>query len=99
MMPDVLAALAVFLMLNLLAGLVRIYRGPTAVDRLLAAQLLGTTGTAVLMVLAARQGGTALLDAAILFALLAAVTLIAFVCRVWSSLPPDNPDEDHHDMA
>jgi multicomponent Na+:H+ antiporter subunit F len=93
-MDNVYAATAVFLMLNLLAGLVRIYLGPTPADRLLAAQLLGTTGTAVLMILAAQTGTTPLLDAAIVFALLAAVTLIAFVCRLWSKLPVDNGEHD-----
>lgn len=94
MMDNIYAAVAVFLMLNLLAGLVRIYIGPTPADRLLAAQLLGTTGTAVLMILAATLRSTPLLDAAIIFALLAAVTLIAFVCRLWSKLPADSGDND-----
>lgn len=34
------------------AGLVRIARGPTPADRMLAAQLFGTTGVAVLLLLA-----------------------------------------------
>lgn len=92
-MDNLLIAMAVFLMLNLLAGLARIFQGPTAADRLLAAQLLGTTGTAVLIVFAARQQTSSLLDAAIVFALLAAVTLVAFVCRVWSDLPEAPPEE------
>jgi multicomponent Na+:H+ antiporter subunit F len=36
-------ALALFLILNLGAGIWRVLRGPTAVDRMLAAQLFGTT--------------------------------------------------------
>ncbi|HMP89021.1 MAG TPA: monovalent cation/H+ antiporter complex subunit F [Kiritimatiellia bacterium] len=96
-MDNAYAAVSVFLMLNLLAGLVRIYRGPTPADRLLAAQLLGTTGTAVLLVLSAWQGLGALIDAAIIFALLAAVTLIAFVCRLWTSLPAES--EEHDDVV
>jgi multicomponent Na+:H+ antiporter subunit F len=89
--------MAVFLLLNLLAGLVRVHRGPSAADRLLAAQLLGTTGTGILMLLAALQQSTAILDAALLIALLAAVILIVFVCRVWSGaaepVPPAEGEE------
>jgi len=96
-MSSVYAAMAVFLMLNLLAGLCRIYLGPTPADRLLAAQLLGTTGTAVLMVLAAWKSLPPLLDVAIIFSLLAAVTLIAFVCRLWTTLPKES--EDYEDAA
>ena len=48
-MPDLDLALAFFLLLNIAAGLLRIVRGPTRVDRMLAAQLFGTTGVAVLL--------------------------------------------------
>ncbi len=97
-MPEVYAAVAFFLMLNLLAGLIRIYRGPTPADRLLATQLLGTTGTGVLLILAVGQEVPALIDAALIFSLLAAVTLIAFVCRLWMNLPPE-PEEVSHDSV
>jgi multicomponent Na+:H+ antiporter subunit F len=96
-MDNLYAIVAVFLMMNLLAGLFRIYVGPTPADRLLAAQLLGTTGTAILLVLSAWLSMSPLVDAAIIFALLAAVTLIAFVCRLWTSLPAES--EDHDDAA
>lgn len=96
-MDNVYAAVSVFLMLNLLAGLFRIYLGPTPADRLLAAQLLGTTGTTVLLVLAAWRQVPALVDAAIIFSLLAAVTLIAFVCRLWTNLPEE--EEEPVDVA
>jgi multicomponent Na+:H+ antiporter subunit F len=46
-MPDRNLALAFFLLLNIAAGWLRIVRGPTRVDRMLAAQLFGTTGVAV----------------------------------------------------
>jgi multicomponent Na+:H+ antiporter subunit F len=96
-MDRVYALVAVFLMLNLLAGLFRIYKGPTPSDRLLAAQLMGTTGTGILLLMATWFAMEPLVDAAIVFALLAAVTLIAFVCRLWSSLPAES--EDHDDVA
>lgn len=96
-MDKAYAMMAIFLMLNLLAGLFRIYAGPTPADRLLATQLLGTTGTAVLLVFAMWFGQRALIDAAMVFALLAAVTLIAFVCRLWSQLPAET--EEHDDLS
>ncbi len=96
-MDNVYALVAIFLMLNMLTGLFRIYAGPTPADRLLAAQLLGTTGTAVLLVFSAWFGQRALIDAAMIFAVLAAVTLIAFVCRLWLQLPAES--EEHDDLT
>lgn len=75
--------LAAFLVLNVGAGLLRILRGPTPADRMLAAQLFGTTGVAVLLLLAEAQALPALRDVALVFALLAALSAIAFVRRVW----------------
>jgi len=76
-------ALALFLLLNLGAGMWRVLRGPTAADRMLAAQLFGTTAVAMLLLLAQAYGNSALRDVALVFALLAAVTAVAFVRRVW----------------
>jgi len=76
-------ALAVFLLLNLGAGMWRVLRGPTAADRMLAAQLFGTTAVAILLLLAQAYGNAALRDVALVFALLAAVTAVAFVRRAW----------------
>jgi len=84
-------ALAVFLLLNLGAGMWRVLRGPSAADRMLAAQLFGTTAVAVLVLLGQAMESTALLDVALLFALLAAVTAVAFVRRAW---PETNNDVD-----
>ncbi len=46
-MDDLYLSLALFLVLNLVAGLLRILRGPTPADCMLAAQLFGTTGVAI----------------------------------------------------
>lgn len=70
---------ALFLVLTVLAGLVRVARGPTLADRILVTQLFGTTGVAVLLILAADPGRASLRDVALVFAVLAAVTVIAFV--------------------
>jgi len=82
-MQDLYFAVALFLLLNLAAGMWRVVRGPSAADRMLAAQLFGTTAVAVLLVLAQATGNAALRDVALVFALLAAVTAVAFVRRAW----------------
>ena len=74
-----LPAVVLFLILNLLAGLWRIYRGPTAADRMLSALLFGSTTVAVLLLLSEWQQQPALKVAAMIFAMLAAVISIAFV--------------------
>lgn len=83
-MTDLPLLLAAFLLANLLAALLRVVRGPTAADRLLAALLFGTTGVAVLLLLAySSDGNAALVDVALVFALLAAITGAAFAQRAW----------------
>ena len=89
-MQTLYLALALFLLLNLAAGIWRVLQGPTAADRMLAAQLFGTTAVAILLLLAQVSGNAALRDVALLFALLAAVTAVAFVRRAWSK-----PADDH----
>ena len=74
-------AAAVFLLLTLLGGLVRVLRGPRAADRMLAAQLLGTTGVAILLLLSEVQQTPSLRDAALLLALLAVLAVFAFARR------------------
>jgi len=75
--------MALFLLLTLVAGLWRVLRGPTLADRMLAAQLFGTTAVACLLLLAQALDQPPLRDVALVFALLAAVTAVAFVRRVW----------------
>jgi multicomponent Na+:H+ antiporter subunit F len=70
---------ALFLLLTLVGGLARILRGPTRSDRMLAAQLFGTTGVAILLALAEATGRPALRDVALVFALLAVVNAVVFV--------------------
>lgn len=77
------SVMALFLLLTLVAGLWRVLRGPTAADRMLAAQLFGTTAVACLLLLAQAFNLPPLRDVALVFALLAAVTAVAFVRRVW----------------
>lgn len=81
--------MALFLLLNLVAGLWRVLRGPTLADRMLAGQLFGTTAVACLLLLAQTLERPALRDISLVFALLAAVTAIAFVRRVWVNEEPE----------
>lgn len=92
-MQTLFLTLALFLILNLGAGMWRVFSGPTAADRMLAAQLFGTTAVATLLLLAEVMGNAALRDVAMVFALLAAVTAVAFVRRAWSD-PEDGHDTE-----
>lgn len=91
-MDSFFIGVACFLLLNLAAGLWRVMRGPTAADRMLAAQLFGTTAVAILLLLAQGMGRAALRDIALVFALLATVAAVAFVQRVWSGGGEDESD-------
>jgi multicomponent Na+:H+ antiporter subunit F len=75
--------LAVFLFTNLLVALLWVSRGPTIADRLLVALLFATTGVALLLLLAYTESVPALVDTALVFALLATITGAAFTQRVW----------------
>jgi len=78
-MSTFLSLILIALLLSILAGLIRVFRGPAPAERMLAAQLFGTAAVAILLVLSQLMGMPALLDVAMVFALLAAVTLVAFV--------------------
>lgn len=89
-MQGFFASVALFLLLNLGAGMWRVLRGPSAADRMLATQLFGTTAVAIVLLLAEATGSAALRDVALVFALLATVAAVAFVRRAW----PDSGDDD-----
>ena len=75
--------IAAFILLNLLIGLVRILRGPTRADRMLAAQLFGTTCVAMLLLLAQGFGSSTFQNMALVYSLLAAMATVAFIKRAW----------------
>lgn len=87
-MSELLAIAALILLLTLGAGLVRVVIGPTPTDRLMAAQLMGTTGIATLLVLAPVLRAPALVDVALVFALLAVVAAAAFTRQRRSAEEP-----------
>lgn len=78
-MAEALTGAGALILLAVLAGLWRVLRGPTRADRLMAVQLIGTGGIAVLLILAAAQGEAALLDVALLLALVSASGSVALV--------------------
>jgi multicomponent Na+:H+ antiporter subunit F len=88
-------ALTLFLLLTLAAGMWRILRGPTIADRMLAAQLFGTTTVAILLLLSQISDNSALRDVALVFALLAAITVVAFVHRAWLNKTTEQNDESN----
>ena len=86
-MAEFLLAAAGFVLLTVALGLARILLGPSSVDRMMAAQLLGTGGIAVLLLLAAATGMSGTIDVALTLALVAAFASAAFAKVA--------PDADH----
>lgn len=74
--------LALALLLSMLLGLWRVVKGPTLLDRLLTIQLFGSAGVAICLVLAKALALPALLDVALLLAVLAAAAPAALVQRL-----------------
>lgn len=81
--------LACLLLLSILVGLWRIVFGPSRIDRLIAVQLFGSAGTAMLLLLSQSQRMPALLDVALIMALLAALLSAALVQYLRSNLHDD----------
>ncbi len=75
-------------------GLVRVLRGPGNVDRMMAAQLLGSGGIAVLLLMAAAYGVNAAADVALTLALLTAFASVAFVKSVMAAEKKTTPAEN-----
>jgi multicomponent Na+:H+ antiporter subunit F len=77
-MTELFLLSALGLMLSLFLGLLRVLLGPGVGDRMLATQLIGTAGVGILLLLSMLLNQPALLDVALLLALLAAVAAAAF---------------------
>jgi multicomponent Na+:H+ antiporter subunit F len=76
---------AVVLFIALCGGMYQVLRGPTPADRMLAIQLFGTIAVAILVLIGEAMGDAAMADVALVFALLAAVTMVAFVRHSWTT--------------
>lgn len=78
-MPDLLLGVAGFVLVMVALGLLRLLRGPTDADRLMATQLFGTGGIAALLLVAVATGADDVVDVALSLALLAAFACVSFV--------------------
>ncbi|TVQ33392.1 MAG: multiple resistance and pH regulation protein F [Phycisphaeraceae bacterium] len=76
-----LLGIAIFLLLNIIVGMVRLGRGPTNADRMLAVQLFGTTGVGIILLLAEAGGRPEFKNVALIFTLLAAIAAVAYATR------------------
>jgi len=92
------------LLLTVMVGFIRIEMGPTRADRMLSAQLFGTSAVAILLILSVALDMQSLVDVALGIGLLAAIAATAFVKRAWrddedpipdnGTLPGDRSDYD-----
>jgi len=76
-MAEALTLAAIAVLAAVAVGLVRVLRGPSRLDRMMAVQLLGSGGVAVLALLAVAHATEAILDVALTLALLAAFASVA----------------------
>lgn len=96
-MNNFLTAAVGFILAILALGLVSILRGPRDIDRMMAVQLIGTGGIAVLLLLGTISDISAAVDVALTLALLATFSSIAFVKKGLSSLEANNTDPQEHE--
>jgi len=87
-----LSFVALGVLASLGAALLRVWRGPGRADRMMGAQLVGTGGVAILMLLSPEEG-RATLDVALILSLFAALAAVGFVKAV-SADGGGDPEED-----
>jgi multicomponent Na+:H+ antiporter subunit F len=78
-MNDFVIGIATLVLTMVAIGLVAIFQRAAETDRLMAAQLLGSGGVTVLVLLAVATHSPAIVDVALLLALFAAFVAVAFV--------------------
>ena len=78
-MDSFLFLIASFILAMVAGGLIIILQRPAEVDRIMAAQLLGTGGVAILLILAIATDTSPIVDVALMLALFAAFATVAFV--------------------
>lgn len=93
-MAEFMLGAAAFILGMVALGLVRVLRGPTDADRIMAVQLLGTGGIAAVLLVGAASGESATVDVALILALLAAFAAFAFVKAQATSRSEDSPSKD-----
>jgi len=80
-LSDSILIATLLLLITQVFGLLRAVLGPSLQDRMLSVQLLGTGGVALLLLLATLLSVPALIDVALVLALLAAVAAAALTRR------------------
>lgn len=93
-MIEGLFVLALVLLVSIAGSLWRVLRGPRQSDRMMGAQLVGTGGVALVLLLAAATRDLAKLDVALVLALLAAFAAVAFAK---TASPDAAGDPEEHD--
>lgn len=78
-MTEFLHFAALLILVNIAVSLGRVLKGPTRADRMMGAQLIGTGGVAILVLLWLAHREAGVLDVALLLALLAAFATVGFV--------------------
>ncbi len=78
-MAELALAAALVVLATVVLGLFSVLRGSRAADSIMAVQLVGTGGVAVLLLLSAVIGDPAIVDVALSLALLSAFASVAFV--------------------
>ncbi len=89
-MVEFLLGAAGFVLLMVALGFIRIVRGPDDADRMMAVQLLGTGGVAVLLLIDAATGVGAI-DVVLTLVLLAAFAAVGFFKNA-TDVPANEPD-------
>jgi multicomponent Na+:H+ antiporter subunit F len=92
-MVELALAAALVVLATVVLGLFRVLRGARAADGIMAVQLFGTGGVAVLLLLSAVIGDPAIVDVALSLALLSAFASIAFVKSFTIASSAESPEE------
>ena len=90
-MADIRATAAVFILAVTIVALLRVLRSRVVAERMMALQLLGTGGAAVLVLLGAAMGSPAVNDVALLLTLFAAFSCVAFALGTAEPAAGDDP--------
>jgi len=91
-MHSLLFGAAAFILVTIAVGLIRILYSRQAADCMMAAQLIGTGGVAVLLLLGVATESPPVVDVALMLALLASFASVAFVRGVEGKAPKSAED-------
>jgi multisubunit Na+/H+ antiporter MnhF subunit len=93
LLPTVIHLCMGALCLSILAALVRIARGPSVIDRLLAFDLLAVCGVGLMALLSIRWRTAMFLELILVFSLLGFLSTVAFAFYLQKTIPDRPPDE------